>query len=512
MLTPALCLAAIWLAQADQPVDLGDRLELMVDDAVAATMSGGAARRLHQPVRREIVFRTDQPWEGNASGYQSLVHDGDVYRLYYRGLHYRHGGAQNETLDQHPAFLCVAESRDGLVWTRPRVGRIEFGGSRDNNIVLAPEDLASIGGDPAHSMVWLDEHPDCPAEARYKGIIVGSKPTGMYVLRSADGLRFEVLTPDPIQTVGAFDSQNLAFWDPVAKVYREYHRGFKDGVRGILTASSPDLRHFPEPVWLTYDEVPEEHLYTNQIQPYPRAPHILIGFPLRYTDRGWSPGLLDLPNSAARIARGLASPRYGSAVTDAVFMASRDGLRFRRWGEAFIRPGPQTTRSWVYGDNFVVRGMIPTASAVEDEPDELSLYATDGYWEGSATALRRYTLRTDGFVSINAPLSGGEVLTRPLVFRGGALALNIATSGAGGVQVELQDVDGEPIDGFRLADCPLARGDALALRVRWTNGGDLSALAGRPVRLRIRLSDADLYALQFVPYEPAPDLPAQLTR
>jgi len=32
-------------------------------------------------------------------------------------------------------------------------------------------------------------------------------------------------------------------------------------------------------------------------------------------------------------------------------------------------------------------------------------------------------------------------------------------------------------------------------------------LAGRPIRLRFRLSDADLYAFQFVPYVANPERP-----
>ena len=32
----------------------------------------------------------------------------------------------------------------------------------------------------------------------------------------------------------------------------------------------------------------------------------------------------------------------------------------------------------------------------------------------------------------------------------------------------------------------------------WMNGSDVSSLAGKPIRLRFRLKDADLFALQFV--------------
>jgi hypothetical protein len=64
----------------------------MVDEFLIERMTGGARLELHRPVRREIVFKTDAPWEGNASGYQSVFKDGDLYKMYYRGGHYRHGG------------------------------------------------------------------------------------------------------------------------------------------------------------------------------------------------------------------------------------------------------------------------------------------------------------------------------------------------------------------------------------------------------------------------------------
>lgn len=506
-----LVLVTAPVAQAQEPIEIGSRLELLVDDYLIASMSGGAHLQLHQPTRREVVFRTDAPWEGNASAYQSIVKDGDLYRIYYRSLHYQHGGGPAEALADHPWYLCVAESRDGIHWERPEVGLFEFGGSRANNIVMTPESVAEIGGDPAHSATFLDTNPACPPAERYKTIILGSKPqTGLYVLVSPDGYRWSVKSTTPCVTEGAFDSQNLAFWDPTIGAYREYHRGFRDDIRDIMTAVSPDITQFPAPQWLAYPEAPTEHLYTNQIGPYYRAPHILMGFPMRYTDRGWSLPVLDWPGLEERLARARHSRRFGTAVTDAVFMTSRDGVTFRRWPEAFIRPGPRREGSWVYGDNFVFWGMIETASDLGDAPNEISLYATEHYWEGVYTEFRRYTLRVDGFVSATAPRSGGELVTKPLVFSGGSLALNLATSGAGGVEVEVQEADGTPIPGYELQDCPEIRADSLAHIVRWEGGGDLRPLTGKPVRLRFVLRDADLYAFQFVPYQPDPEVPTEV--
>lgn len=192
-----------------------------------------------------------------------------------------------------------------------------------------------------------------------------------------------------------------------------------------------------------------------------------------------------------------AHPAYETAnVTETLFMSSRDGLCFNRWGEAFIRPGPRRER-WIYAATFPQYGLLVTKSPFPNAPAELSLYVNDGGgWSqrGTASRFRRYTLRTDGFVSINAPLSGGTVITKPLTFKGDSLTMNYATSAAGSLRVELLDIDGRTIPGHELTED--IYGDEIDGTIAWS-GKSVSALAGEPVRLRIELRDTDLYALKF---------------
>jgi hypothetical protein len=98
---------------------------------------------------------------------------------------------------------------------------------------------------------------------------------------------------------------------------------------------------------------------------------------------------------------------------------------------------------------------------------------------------------------MHAGARGGEFTTPPLIVRGGRLVLNYATSAAGSVQVEVQDAGGRPLPGFAAADMPPLYGDELDATVRWKKGSDLSALKGQTVQLRVRLKDADLFALRF---------------
>ncbi len=484
-------------AEDAEVIEIGNRRELFIDRYLIDRMSGGAERRLHHPVPQQIVLEHDAPWEGTGSGYHSVFQDGDVYRMYYKAWHLAVSKGKVNT-KRHPLFCCLAESKDGIAWRKPELGLHEFEGSKKNNIVLASGTLGPLNVDAGHPAVFRDENPAAPDESRYKAIVRSSKPNGLLPFRSPDGLHWSPMTDKPILTgLGAFDSQNLAFWDARIGRYRAYWRIFTGGRRAIRTALSENLIDWGPHHDLTYEDSPPEQLYTNQIKPYHRAPHILIGFPTRYVDRGWSEAMKALPEREHRELRASAVERYGTAITEGLLMASRDGVKFKRWNEAFLRPGVERPGSWHYGQQYIAWHLVETKSALPGAPNELSLYAGESYWTDPGSAVRRYTLRLDGFVSVNAPLEGGEFVTKPLRFTGSKLALNFATSAAGSVKVELQDANGKPLAGYALADCPDHFGDTIERSVVWKNGPDVSPLAGRSVRLRFQLKDADLYAFRF---------------
>jgi hypothetical protein len=205
-----------------------------------------------------------------------------------------------------------------------------------------------------------------------------------------------------------------------------------------------------------------------------------------------------LPALEQRKMRAAASERYGTAITDALFMSSRDGTEFHRWNEAFLRPGPERPETWHYGHQYVAWHLVETKSAMTGAADELSLYATESYWHGKGSEVRRYTLRLDGFVSVNGSANeGNELLTKPMTFEGAKLSFNFATSAAGSLKVELQKPDGSPYDGFALSESDLMFGDTVDRTITWGGQSDVSRLQGKPIRLRVVLNDADLYSFQF---------------
>jgi hypothetical protein len=499
------------MAERDgEPLAIGSRLELMVDDHMLERLSGDAALQLHRPVAREVVFPNGsdpvafEEGKGLRAGhaYMTVFQDGGVYRMYY--------GVSRFFFDKEKRtrVYYYAESKDGIRWETPNLGLFEFEGSRDNNIVWWKDDadrLAAMSFSP-----FRDKNPACEPQHRYKALALLSPREepgnrGLSILSSPDGFHWSVLSSKPVITDGAFDSQNLAFWDAVRGEYRAYWRDFYTGPEGrryraIKTATSADFMNWSPSQWLYYPGAEPEELYTNQVIPYYRAPHLFVGFPSRYVARPWSEAIEDLPEQERRrsIVQRTGNERFGSALTDTVFMSSRDGVRFTRWGEAFIRPGLRGRDNWIYGDNYANWGIVTTASDVEGAPDELSFYVSEGSRRDHYSKVyRRYTLRVDGFVSVQASRRGGEVITRPLTFAGKELVVNFSGSAAGGIRVELQDMQGVPIPGFSLADCVQVIGDNLERRVRWADGANPGQMAGSPVRLRFQLIDADLFSFRF---------------
>ncbi len=299
-----LMLGFVSVLDAAEPLAIGSRLEPLVDDFLISDMSGDVHQQLHQPTPHEVVLVTGEPWEGNISNYFTVFQDDDRYRMYYRGRHLGKGNGNTE----HPEFTCYAESTDGIHWTKPDLGIVEFNGSKHNNIILK--------GLGTHCFVgFKDTRPDCPPESKYKGLSRGAyKETerggyigknSLYIFESADGIHWSLMVDHPVITKGAFDSQNVAFWDSFSKRYVEYHRTFTKGRRTIVMCQSTDYVNWTDPVPLEYPGSPAQQLYTNAIRLYPGADHIRIGFPTRY-----------LPKEGQRV--------------EPLFMSSRDGMSFNR--------------------------------------------------------------------------------------------------------------------------------------------------------------------------------------
>jgi hypothetical protein len=471
-------------AMETSPVDVGSRRELFVDRHVIERLEG-AQLLLHHPQPANMVLKFDRPWEGPFCGYVTVIKDGAKYRMYYRGL-------PDLKDDSDAECTCYAESADGARGTRPNLGLYEISGTRENNVVLYGQTPASHNFSP-----FLDANPKAVASEPFKAVC-GSAVSGLMGYVSADGLHWRKVRAEPLLRAGAFDSQNVAFWSEQENCYVCYFRTWTEtgpsgtqfaGKRTISRATSPDFLTWTKPATMDFGPGAAEELYTNQTEPYFRAPQIYVSLPMRF--HGNRSAFTDA--IFAGVATGVHPAYMRSArteCTDGVFMTSRGGDHYdRTFREAFFRPGLDL-KNWVSRSVLSARGVVPTG------PGEMSVYY--GQHDGQKTAhLLRCTLRTDGFVSVNAPYSGGEMLTKPLVFAGNELELNYSTSAAGSIRIEIQDAAGKPISGFTLGECPEIIGDQIERVVTWKAGADVRKLAKQPIRLRFVMKDADLYSLRF---------------
>ena len=488
-----------------QALPLGSERQLFVDRYLIDRLEG-LELRLQQPRPENIAIKYDQPWEDRLAFYTTVLKDGDTYRMYYRCRLTR------------PRLTCYAESRDGIHWTKSHLGLVEVDGSTANNVILP------VAG---QFCAFLDGRPGVPRSERLKANArdVGT-PYSLMGYVSEDGVRWRKIREAPLVDYAMennFDSQNVIFWSEAEQRYVLYARHMVEGRRATARATSKDFLQWSPQTLMSYSDTgttrPSQHLYTNQTQPYFRAPQIYIALPARihFGRRLMTPAELQfLELRHNRISGGMRD------VSDSVLLSSRPGsTRYDfTFKESFLRPG-------LGQSNWSTRTNYPGLGVVQTGPEEMSFYVQRDYGQSTAH-LQRMSLRLDGFAALHAPYHGGEMVTKPITFEGSRLEINYSTSAAGSIRVEIQTADGKPIPGFSLAECPEIIGDEISRIVAWgkvppplstgrdpksttaesnlsyqtpvvawEGNQDVSRLAGKRVRLRFVMKDADLFSFRF---------------
>jgi ATP-dependent Clp protease ATP-binding subunit ClpA len=483
-------------------IDIGTRREIFVDDYLIDSLDGTSLKlQTPQPAGAAVTY--NDPWE-DSSFYTTVLKDGDLFRMYYRG--------------RLPDWsCCYAESDDGVNWIKPNLGMVEYDGSTDNNIFLAKATTF---------FPFIDARPGVPAEERFKANAAerGSPQGGLMGYVSADGIHWRKLGDEPIVPIiwplesggwagreNSYDSHNIMFWSEVEECYVLFARHMTGGRRSTMRSATSDFRKWPEPTLMTYSDTgsttPSAHLYTNGTQPYFRAPHIYISLPGRifFTDAEHVVREDDIADAEARVVslellefcgeNMSLGPWHGRVpagdYSDGVLLTTRAGSTHYdfRFQESFIRPGIGLA-------NWTTRNNYPACGIIQTSPTEMTVFVQRHYTQKTAY-LERLTLRLDGFASVNAPHASGMMLTKPFVFTGKQLEINYSTSAAGSIRVGLQHPDGAEVEGRALADCPAMTGDSIDQVVRWGGDSDVSAMSGKPVRLNFAMKDADLFSLRF---------------
>ena len=258
----------------------GQALLLAIDDHLLP-LRDQVVEHLSKPaVRREPVLAPSKddplaPDQVAAHFYGAVIHDQGKYRMWYYSVGLKVPGdarrADLKNLSQGP--VCYAESDDGLTWTKPRLGQVEFKGSRQNNAIALPDALV----EGVH-VVKDDAEPD--ARRRYKMVYNGhnGKTWVFRTATSADGLHWNAAPQFAIdqflETASLFKFNDFWFVHGQRLTFSEGgHRGGRQG-RAVLSANFErwlpgDTRAFllPEP------PNPEDR---GQTKPYDQV-HLGVG-------------------------------------------------------------------------------------------------------------------------------------------------------------------------------------------------------------------------------------------
>ncbi len=501
---------------AAEVIDVGGARQLFLDRKFFAKAEG-VTLVVHAPCKTgERTIDTDREWEkGGIGPYSSVLKDGDTYHMWYHAMDHTQWHTAKEA-----GAICYARSTDGIRWEKPDLGVIEYRGSRKNNIIIGHGAAGlTIGQDGM--MVFVD--PTAPPDERFRMVNrFDAFGEGIHILSSGDGIHWRpthksVLTARPQAKGHHLDSQNVIFYDDRIKKYVAYvrknrmdpgsqgrtiARGESDRLGGFPVAQDLPIVLGPDEQDLALDGVPLVDYYTSECIKYPWAADAYFMFPQAYFHyvRGQLP---EFPRETP----------VNAGPLHTQFAASRDGIHWERYDRRpFIPLGMKGEPDWASAR--AIHGIVPSVSGRElylyyrasdwlhgwDRNEENKRLLTEAKLgaDRNIAVISRVVLRRDGFVSVRAAYTGGEFTTPPLTFRGGRLVLNINTSATGIARVEIQDAGGAPIEGFTMKDADLIHtANDVNRVVSWRGRSDLGALAGRAVRLRVMLRDADLYAFEF---------------
>lgn len=472
-----------------------EQTQLFIDDVLIEERNG-LKRTLHQPedASQNPVIVPEHPWEHRRVPYGSVWYDVELkkFRCWYLAMNiydsrpgFRGYRKEHHVPIHEAAFLCYAESEDGIHWTKPNLGLHEFRGSRKNNIVLTCPgthfDSTSVIHTPHDrdrpwkmiSFIGLWPYKPELIRKQWGETKFGISRAGHYGWSSRDGIHWEPMN-DGEPVLRASD-RSMFWWDPVQLLYVGAAKSSLNRKRAQLYAWSRDATTWQRSSdWI--------HTVDERDHPGDEA-EAAYGF--RYG--GQYVGFCEL--------RRVRKDRPVKINWE--LMTSRDGRHWQRPIRAmFFSDGPE--RFW----RFQVFKIFANPPLHRD--GRLWIYyggktGTVSVEEGTEPfqAMCLATLREDGFVSLDADESGGHLVTKPLVCVGRTLHLNVDVAEGGFARLALLDESGKPLPGFSVSDCQAIVVDRLDASVRWESGADLLELAGQPIRVRIELKDARLYALRF---------------
>ena len=477
------------LSSATEPIDVGDRACLFLDDRFVAEQSG-LKRTWHQgQPRPEVAIKATEPWEKWPHIWGSVIRDpkDGLYKMYYESaiMPRREGPGRTSSLT---CYICYAESKDGKTWSKPKLGLFEDLGSKENNIVVTDAEFGKVFVDP------LETDP----AKRLKMFAYLMRPypypdggQSECLLSSADGLhwKFESGFDKPVYVHpenGGFTDSQTFMWDPITGLYRAYVRTFAPnpvaqnpyGRRAIGVSHCQILNKNWSPIAHVVAADERDDAAVAPLSKNPAAPDWAELYCMPYFNYG-------------NHYLGLLSILYFIDKSD--FNGGGDlQLTFSHDAKTWYR---HPERQTLIGPSNAAPELFPTyiqLSPPLELGDEMWMYYSEANgahpiapFDKAISQIRAAVWRRDGFVSLDAEPKG-TLTTVPLMFDGRQLQVNLE----GDVVVAMLNEQGQPIAEFKPQQL---KGDSVAQKVDW----DLSSIAGKPIRLRFDVNQGRLWSFRF---------------
>ena len=500
-LSIVLVAGSVQAEDATKVLSIGKQKQLFIDDAIIDS-TNRVNKTLHKFRRHpdNPLMVPEKPWERSNFVYGSVLRDPQtgLFRMWFTN-----SGTRVHTRDdrQFGVQLCYATSRDGLHWERPSLGVVEIDGSKENNVVAvnagggylrgASVVYNSNGTDPARRYVHLNQTPD------------GTAPS-----YSADGIQWSEGEPPVFE---ASDAATLSY-DPrqdrffCSSVSMPRVRGF---VRRSIEMTPTDLRIWREfKTVLVADEIDDagtpariERLRSILDYDNPDHYHAQLHHMAAFPYESITLGILTLWDNLWYTEK---EPLFAGGRDRALIQLQLAWTRDPEWWDWQRLDQRVSLLELSEPGEWDCAVQMPLGATVK-VGDELRLYysgfarsfncpATHGLnlpvaGKVPANGIGVASMRLDGFASLDAGPRGGTVITKPFTFEGSNLKINARALGQ--VTVDILDANGEPIKGFGPVS---VAGDSVRHSASWDN---LDELAERPVRLRFRMWNAQLYAFAW---------------
>ena len=459
----------------------------------------GLQRVLQQPVNTGPVIRPDRSrgeFAVQSSSVPQWNSEKSLWEWWYKGF--------TTYSDEH--MTLYGTSTDGVHWDTPEVGLYEWNGSRSNNVAFDSDD-ANL----CH--VIRDEGEPDPRR-RYKGLFSDGDHMDRYPGLSADGFQWEISHGPPIPS---HDTSTLVH-DAIASRFLAIVKHRTEWGRSAFLSTSPDFDQWTDPelvlhtdeidqenrkrrIWAVVDDpaylsppVVDGREYLAQLYMMPVLPYegLYVGFPLLFNPSGADgsqnnhTGINQVELAVSHDAR-----EWERVAERAIFVGVEPWEGGANFGNAQVAlcgaPVVRDEEIWIYHIACRFRGHRDLFAHLDP-----SIYNDDFF--DPTTVICRALLRRDGFVSLDASPAGGEVTTRPFVWKEGSLFVNANIAAGGELTVEVVDASSlSPLQDWSAGDCRALTGDQLSGEVKWGVGNSPS-FGERPVCLRFQLRSASLYS------------------